>query len=123
MNVSVAASAPDCDGRRVDEQGVGTGGRDELVPVRGEHVRALGQHCKDDVRSFDSCRTTCGNSHAPFAGVVDGSSNEVEAGDLVSGLDQVRGHRATHVSEADKCDTRAHVSVRFFSGGRRHRQP
>jgi hypothetical protein len=36
--------------------------------------------------------------------------DQIEAKNLVSSLDEICGHRATHVAEADECDIRHDVS-------------
>ena len=70
---------------------------------------ARGQHGDDDIRALHrSCRAV-GDGGAVGLGLIEQSLHQIEADDLVAGLDEIGGHRPAHVAESDECDC-CHVS-------------
>ena len=96
------------DGRAVDQQRAGIGVLDDAVRRRDRpRAPAAGrQHGDDDVgaRGGDFGELRAGAARRFQFG--DRGRIDVDALDLVAGLDQVLRHRQTHIAEPDKSDAR-----------------
>jgi hypothetical protein len=94
------------DGAGVDQQGAGLGRVEHAAVAEddGLDVRRVGKHGQDDVRVADRFGDVGG---APAAGgdqLVDLVPAAVVADHLVTGLEEVGGHRAAHDAESDHRD-------------------
>ena len=53
---------------------------------------------------FTEADRAFGNRRTIGFGLIARSRDQIERDDLVSGLDQIGGHRPAHIAEADECD-------------------
>ena len=100
------------DGGAVDEELTRPRRADDFAPHRDD-VLARRQHGDRDVGPCRRLRGAGGDLHAAFRRGVARSGDEIEADDAVARLDQIGGHRAAHVAEADEGDF-AHAALHSF---------
>ena len=70
---------------------------------------ALRQHGHDHFGISQGLGQHAGGFHAGRLGRLQHIMREVESCDGVAGLDEIGGHRASHIAEADECDPRHDV--------------
>ena len=80
------------------------------VLVDRDHVFARRQHGDDHVRVLHRGRRVGHDGDAVFLGHRQIVGHQVVAADLMTGLDEIGGHRVAHIAEADEGDG-GHVGV------------
>ena len=83
------------------------------------------QHGDDRLGALDGGAGARSDLDAAFGGLVREGGDEIEAADLVAGLDEIERHRPAHVAEADEGDPGHDVLVSrlLVAGDDRHARP
>ncbi|MDQ0728180.1 hypothetical protein QFZ21_003180 [Microbacterium sp. W4I20] len=108
----------DRDRGRLDEQRPRPRRGEQLGPIGLDHVLPGGEHRDDDVGLGDGIRSARGDRDACRLRRFDRRGGEVEAVHLVTGGDEVLGHRQAHVAEPQEGDDAlrlAHDALRWRS--------
>ena len=78
----------------------------EDLPPHGQHVLARRQHGDDHLGVADHVPGRLPDRDAVRPSQIQGSRHEVEADDLMAGLDQIGRHGPAHVAETNETNCR-----------------
>ena len=98
------AGAVDIDGRAIDNDGAFCR-RGEEFRMSRQHVTSGREHGYDRVGARDGLAGARRNGDARCGRRGLRGIDKIEAGDRMTRLDEIGGHRRAHVAEADECDS------------------